>query len=83
MANSGNWRVYFGTISQNTLQTPYYVKKIIVNEKYNSVSNDFDVALLKLSSPVTFSSELDSPNGVVHAKIKMFALLFLHTFSYP
>ncbi|KAK9961932.1 hypothetical protein ABG768_007329 [Culter alburnus] len=58
MANSGNWRVYFGTISQNTLKIPYYVKKIMVNEKYNSVSNDFDVALLKLSTPVTFSNNI-------------------------
>lgn len=70
MANSGNWRVYFGTISQNSLQIPYYVKKIMVNEKYSNVSNDYDIALLKLATPVTFSSELDS-------KIKMFALLFL------
>ncbi|XP_067221721.1 transmembrane protease serine 13a isoform X1 [Chanodichthys erythropterus] len=58
MANSGNWRVYFGTISQNTLKIPYYVKKIMVNEKYSSVSNDFDVALLKLATPVTFSNTI-------------------------
>ncbi|XP_016423712.1 transmembrane protease serine 13-like [Sinocyclocheilus rhinocerous] len=56
MRNSGNWRVYAGAISQSALQIPYLVKKIIVNENYNSNNNDYDVALLKLSSPVTFSS---------------------------
>ncbi|XP_042595126.1 transmembrane protease serine 13-like isoform X1 [Cyprinus carpio] len=54
--NSENWLVYAGSISQSALQTPYLVKKIIVNENYNSDSSDYDVALLKLSSPVTFSS---------------------------
>ncbi len=58
MNKSGNWRVYAGTISQSALQIPYLVKKIIVNENYNSNTNDYDVALLKLSSPVTFSSKL-------------------------
>ncbi|XP_016393732.1 transmembrane protease serine 13a [Sinocyclocheilus rhinocerous] len=56
MKNSLNWRVYAGTISQNALQIPYFLKKIIVNENYNTNNNDYDVALLKLSSPVTFSS---------------------------
>uniref|UniRef100_A0A672KFL6 Peptidase S1 domain-containing protein n=1 Tax=Sinocyclocheilus grahami TaxID=75366 RepID=A0A672KFL6_SINGR len=56
MRNSGNWRVYAGAISQSALQIPYLVKKIIVNENYNRNNNDYDVALLKLSSPVTFSS---------------------------
>ncbi|XP_052432471.1 transmembrane protease serine 13a [Carassius gibelio] len=55
MRNSGNWRVYAGSISQSALQTSYLVNKIIVNENYNSNTNDYDVALLKLSSPVTFS----------------------------
>lgn len=64
MANSGNWRVYVGTISQNTPQTPFAVKKIMVHEKYNKNTNDYDIALLKLASPVTFSGELDSLNGV-------------------
>ncbi|KAL1260492.1 hypothetical protein QQF64_008319 [Cirrhinus molitorella] len=58
MANSGNWRVYAGTISQSALRTSYLVKKIIVNENYNSKNNDNDIVLLKLSSPVTFSSTM-------------------------
>ncbi|XP_052472085.1 transmembrane protease serine 13-like [Carassius gibelio] len=56
MKNSVNWRVYAGIISQSALQTPYLLKKIIVNENYSN--NDNDVALLKLSSPVTFSSSV-------------------------
>ncbi|XP_067307100.1 transmembrane protease serine 13a [Pseudorasbora parva] len=58
MANSGNWRVYVGTISQNTLQIPYLVKKIMVNENYNTQSNDYDITLLKLANPVTFSNTI-------------------------
>ncbi len=71
MKNSGNWRVYAGTISQSALQIPYLVKKIIVNENYNSNSNNYDVALLKLSSPVTFSSELGFHDEIVPPKMKM------------
>jgi len=69
MASPGNWRVYVGTISHNTPQTPLLVKKIIVNENYNSNTNDYDIALLKLTTPVAFSGELDSLNGVVDTKI--------------
>ncbi|XDV32668.1 hypothetical protein PO909_003418 [Leuciscus waleckii] len=81
MANSGNWRVYVGTISQYTLQTSFLVKKIMVNQNYSSNTNDYDIALLKLTSPVAFSSELDSLNGVVHVKKNMFALHFLQYHS--
>ncbi|KAI2656080.1 Transmembrane protease serine 13 [Labeo rohita] len=42
----------------SALRTTYLVKKVIVNENYNDKNNDYDVALLKLSSPVTFSSTM-------------------------
>ncbi|XP_077065058.1 transmembrane protease serine 13a [Siphateles boraxobius] len=58
LANSGNWRVYVGTISQNTPQAPLIVKKIIVNTNYNRNTNDYDIALLKLTSPVAFSNTI-------------------------
>ncbi|KAK7171543.1 hypothetical protein R3I93_003987 [Phoxinus phoxinus] len=58
MANSGNWHVYVGTISQNTPQTPFFVGKIMVNENYNGNTNDYDIALLKLASPVAFSDTI-------------------------
>ncbi|TRY86690.1 hypothetical protein DNTS_025806, partial [Danionella cerebrum] len=55
MNNPGNWLVYIGTVSQSSLGTPYRVATIIKNEGYSSSSNDYDIALLKLSSPVAFS----------------------------
>ncbi|XP_056118449.1 transmembrane protease serine 13a isoform X2 [Rhinichthys klamathensis goyatoka] len=58
MANSGYWRVYVGAISQDTPQTPLFVKKIMVNENFNSKTNDYDIALLKLTSPVAFSDTI-------------------------
>ncbi|KPP71886.1 hypothetical protein Z043_109161, partial [Scleropages formosus] len=51
-----NWEVYGGTITQNSLPPPYYVAKIIINQNYSSDTNDNDIALLKLTAPVAFSS---------------------------
>lgn len=48
-----NWRVYIGMVSQLKLPSPYYVKQIIINEKYNSDTKDYDIALLKLETPVS------------------------------
>ncbi|XP_004543745.1 transmembrane protease serine 13a [Maylandia zebra] len=53
-----NWRVYGGTVSLNNLPVPYFVEKIIVNENYNTKTNDQDVVLLKLTSPVTFNDKV-------------------------
>lgn len=44
-------------MSLNNLPTPFLVEKIRINENYNSQTNDQDVALLKLTSPVTFTGE--------------------------
>lgn len=79
--NSENWLVYAGSISQSALQTPYLVKKIIVNENYNSDSSDYDVALLKLSSPVTFSSELGFLDEIV-APEKALPIFFFFSYFY-
>lgn len=81
MKNSVYWRVYAGTISQNSLQTPYLLKKIIVNENYNNNNNDYDVALLKLSSPVTFSSELGFLDEIV-APEKALPIFFFFSYFY-
>ncbi|XP_030633817.1 transmembrane protease serine 13a [Chanos chanos] len=51
-----NWQVYGGAVSQNNLQNPYSVQKIIVNENYNRFTNDYDIALMKLTRPVEFSN---------------------------
>ncbi|KAM9853151.1 transmembrane protease serine 13a isoform 2-T2 [Aulostomus maculatus] len=52
------WRVYGGVVSLNRLTQPFLIEKIILNENYDSKSNDQDVALLKLTSPVTFNEKV-------------------------
>lgn len=51
----GNWEVYSGVVSLNSLPEPYLVEKIVLDENYNSQTNDRDVALLKLRNPVAFN----------------------------
>ncbi|XP_063763928.1 transmembrane protease serine 13a isoform X2 [Eleginops maclovinus] len=53
-----NWKVYVGLMSLDRLTQPYVVKRIILNENYNSKTNDQDVTLLKLTSPVTFNDNV-------------------------
>ncbi|KAM6970652.1 transmembrane protease serine 13b [Aplochiton taeniatus] len=55
---ASNWKVYMGTVSQKNLGVPSFVQKIIRHEMYNAVTNDFDIALLKLSQPVSFSKNI-------------------------
>lgn len=64
-----NWRVYSGVVSLNSLPTPYFVERIIINENYNNQTNDQDVALLKLREPVNFDGQSE-----VHF-IQMFLML--------
>ncbi|KAG8002010.1 Transmembrane protease serine 13, partial [Nibea albiflora] len=52
------WKVYSGVVSLDRLPQPYLVEKIILNENYNNKTNDLDVALLKLKSPVVFSDKV-------------------------
>ncbi|XP_020790237.2 transmembrane protease serine 2 [Boleophthalmus pectinirostris] len=55
------WRVQYGDISlsqMNSYHTPKSVEKIVSHENYNPDTNDNDIALLKLSSPLTFSSRV-------------------------
>ncbi|XP_070685595.1 transmembrane protease serine 13a [Pempheris klunzingeri] len=53
-----HWEAYGGVVSLDNLPTPYQVKKIILNENYNSKTNDQDVALLILASPVLFNDKV-------------------------
>ncbi|XP_061576321.1 transmembrane protease serine 13a [Cololabis saira] len=53
-----NWKVYGGAVSLDQLPQPYLVKKIILNENYSSRTNDQDIALLKLTQPVTFNDKV-------------------------
>lgn len=52
-----NWKVYAGVVSLKSLPHPYLVKKILLSENYDNKTNDQDVALLKLASPVAFNSQ--------------------------
>lgn len=54
----GNWRVYGGALSLDKLPEPYQVEKIILHENYNSKTNDLDVALLKLTTGLSFSDKV-------------------------
>ncbi|XP_075956703.1 transmembrane protease serine 13a [Anarhichas minor] len=53
-----NWKVYGGAVSLDQLPEPFLVERIILNENYNSKTNDQDVALLKLTSPVSFDANV-------------------------
>ncbi|XP_034556373.1 transmembrane protease serine 13a [Notolabrus celidotus] len=52
------WELYGGVVNLDSLPQPYQVEKIILNENYNSKTNDQDIALLKLSSPVAFNDKV-------------------------
>ena len=52
-----NWKVYGGVVSLDNLRQPYLVKTILLNENYNSQTNDQDIALLRLRSPVVFDGQ--------------------------
>ncbi|KAF7663327.1 hypothetical protein LDENG_00211780 [Lucifuga dentata] len=56
--NVARWRVYVGIVSQNNLPPHSQVQKILLNQNYNEKTNDQDIALLKLTSPVTFNSSV-------------------------
>ncbi|KAI4815300.1 hypothetical protein KUCAC02_005449 [Chaenocephalus aceratus] len=53
-----HWKVYVGLMSLTRPTQPYMVKKIILNNNYNSKTNDQDVALLKLERQVTFNDNV-------------------------
>uniref|UniRef100_A0A8D3BLQ9 Peptidase S1 domain-containing protein n=1 Tax=Scophthalmus maximus TaxID=52904 RepID=A0A8D3BLQ9_SCOMX len=53
-----NWKVYAGVVSLKSLPHPYLVKKILLSENYDNKTNDQDVALLKLASPVAFNNKV-------------------------
>uniref|UniRef100_A0A4W6EE15 Transmembrane serine protease 13b n=1 Tax=Lates calcarifer TaxID=8187 RepID=A0A4W6EE15_LATCA len=56
--SADHWTVYAGLVSLDNLPQPYLVKKIVLNENYSSKTNDQDIALLKLTSPVVFNDKV-------------------------
>lgn len=44
-------------VSLDNLPEPYRVERILLSERYDSQTNDHDVALLKLAAPVAFDGQ--------------------------
>lgn len=57
-------------MSLDRLNEPNLVKRILLSEIYNNKTNDHDVALLKLASPVSF-------NGQSHLHFIKIMLMFI------
>ncbi|KAM9348167.1 transmembrane protease serine 2 isoform 1-T2 [Symphorus nematophorus] len=55
-SSPGLWRVHSGDVSLSRMRFGTSVDKIINHEKYNPDTHNNDIALLKLSRPLTFSS---------------------------
>ncbi|XP_072314391.1 transmembrane protease serine 13a [Eucyclogobius newberryi] len=55
---ASKWKVYGGVVSLTELPQPYHVTRIILSENYDSSTNDHDIALLKLASPVDFNDKV-------------------------
>uniref|UniRef100_A0AAJ7XJI1 Transmembrane protease serine 5-like n=1 Tax=Petromyzon marinus TaxID=7757 RepID=A0AAJ7XJI1_PETMA len=57
---ASNWVVYAGFLNQNQMASAQKsaVQLIYVNKNYDASTQDFDIALMKLASPVTFTSNV-------------------------
>ncbi|CAJ1065451.1 transmembrane protease serine 13a [Xyrichtys novacula] len=53
-----DWQLYGGVVSLDELSSPYLVERIVVNENYNTTTNNHDIALLKLTAPVSFNDQV-------------------------
>ncbi|XP_061136448.1 transmembrane protease serine 13-like isoform X1 [Syngnathus typhle] len=52
------WKVYAGVTSLDDLTPALAVEKIILNENYDDLTNDQDIALLKLATEVEFNDDI-------------------------
>ncbi|XP_036413472.1 transmembrane protease serine 4a isoform X2 [Colossoma macropomum] len=57
MGEVSRWRVMAGRTYLSTLGGSS-VDKIIVNDNYNAARNDYDIAMMKLSKPLTFGASV-------------------------
>ncbi|XP_043927886.1 transmembrane protease serine 2 [Protopterus annectens] len=55
-----SWKVYAGVLEQAQMTTSNgnSVQKIIIHKDYNSASKDYDVALMKLRTPLQFTDSI-------------------------
>ncbi|KAM8927692.1 transmembrane protease serine 13 [Pelodytes ibericus] len=57
-SSPSNWRIYAGITSLNSLRAASSVTTIVRHEYYNSDTDDYDVALMKLKEPITYSATI-------------------------
>lgn len=67
-SNPQIWRVYSGDVSlfKMSFGVGKTVQKIISHDKFNTRNNDNDIALLKLDTPLTFTSKSSPVKFIFH-----------------
>lgn len=51
------WKVYAGTNNLHQLPEAASIAQIIINSNYTDEQDDYDIALMRLSKPLTLSSK--------------------------
>lgn len=51
------WKVYAGTSNLHQLPEAASISQIIINSNYTDEQDDYDIALIRLSKPLTLSCE--------------------------
>ncbi|GCC38981.1 hypothetical protein chiPu_0023339, partial [Chiloscyllium punctatum] len=52
-----NWRVFAGSDVLYSGGSTFSIMKVVINAKYNSVTSNYDIALIKVRSPLPFTGE--------------------------
>lgn len=55
------WKVYAGTSNLHQLPEAASISQIIINGNYTDKQDDYDIALMRLSKPLTLSCEWRGP----------------------
>lgn len=56
-SSPSSWMVYYGDVNLNKMFNGGGVQKIINHKDFDTRTNDYDIALLKLYTPLTFNSK--------------------------
>uniref|UniRef100_A0A8D2FZ25 Transmembrane serine protease 13 n=1 Tax=Theropithecus gelada TaxID=9565 RepID=A0A8D2FZ25_THEGE len=59
------WKVYAGTSNLHQLPEAVSIAEIIINSNYTDEEDDYDIALMRLSKPLTLSGEICAPRSPV------------------